>query len=73
MNFLGFKAIVDAEKYQYETAKLHKHDDKPLTIERSYFEKLNELEKLKLIKEDTELAVLEIKKKISNLLILQSS
>jgi len=67
MNFLGFKAIVDAEKYQYETAKLHKDDEKPLAIEKTYFDKVNELEKLKLIKEDTELAVLEIEKKISDL------
>ena len=32
-----------------------------------YFDKVNELEKLKLIKEDKEFVVLEIEKKISNL------
>ena len=32
MNFLGQKAIVDAEKYKYETAKLHYHGDEPLEI-----------------------------------------
>ena len=32
MNFLGQKAIVDAEKYKYETAKLHYHGDQPLEI-----------------------------------------
>ncbi len=27
MNYLGFKAIVDAEKYSYEIGKLHHHTD----------------------------------------------
>ena len=39
MNFLGYKAIVDAEKYKFETAKLHAHDGKPLKIEKIYCNK----------------------------------
>ena len=48
MNFLGQKSIVDAEKYKYETAKLHHHGDKPLKIEKEYFDLLDELQILKL-------------------------
>ena len=40
MNFLGQKSIVDAEKYKYETAKLHYHGDEPLEIENAYFKKI---------------------------------
>ena len=58
MNFLGQKSIVDAEKYQYESAKLHYHGDKPLKIEKEYFDLLDELQKLKLIKEEKESAML---------------
>ena len=58
MNFLGQKSIVDAEKYKYETAKLHHHGDKPLKIEKEYFDLLDELQILKLIKEEKESAML---------------
>jgi len=58
MNFLGHKSIVDAEKYKYETAKLHHHGDKPLKIEKEYFDLLDELQILKLIKEEKESAML---------------
>ena len=58
MNFLGQKSIVDAEKYKYETAKLHHHGDKPLKIEKEYFDLLDELQILKLKKEEKELAML---------------
>ena len=58
MNFLGQKSIVDAEKYKYETAKLHHHGDKPLKIEKEYFDLLDGLQILKLIKEEKESAML---------------
>jgi len=58
MNFLGQKAIVDAEKYKYETAKLHHHEDEPLKIEKEYFDLLDELQILKRIKEEKEAALL---------------
>ena len=48
MNFLGQKSIVDAEKYKYETAKLHYHGNKPLAIEGEYFSLLDDLQILKL-------------------------
>jgi len=66
MNFLEHKAIVDAEKYKYETEKLHHHSDEPLKIEKIYFELVSKLEKLKLIKEEKEYGVFQIEEKIKN-------
>ena len=67
MNFLGFKANVEVEKYNYETQKLHHHSDKPLKIEKIYYTLLDELEKLKLIKENKEFVVIEIENEIKKL------
>ena len=67
MNFLGFKANVEVEKYNYETQKLHHHSDKPLKIEKFYYTLLDELEKLKLIKENKEFVVIEIENEIKKL------
>ena len=36
MNYLNLKSIADAKKYDYETQKLHHHDEKPLKIEEIY-------------------------------------
>ena len=43
MNYLGQKAIVDAEKYKYETTKLHYHGDQPLEIEKEYLKWIEEI------------------------------
>ena len=67
MNFLSFKANVEVEKYNYETQKLHHHSDKPLKIEKFYYTLLDELEKLKLIKENKESIVIEIENEIKKL------
>ena len=67
LNYLGYKSIVDAKKYKYETAKLENNEEIPLEIEKTYFNLIKELEKLKLIKEEKELAVLQVENKIMNL------
>jgi len=67
MNFLGQKSIVDAEKYKYETAKLHYHGDEPLKIEKEYFALLDELQILKLKKEEQELAMLTAEEAINEI------
>ena len=67
LNYLGYKSIVDAKKYQYETAKLKNNEEIPLEIEKTYFNLIKELEKLKLIKEEKESAVLQVENKIMNL------
>ena len=54
MNFLGQKSVVDAEKYKYETVKLHGHGDEVHEVEEYYFGLLGELNILKLKKEEKE-------------------
>ncbi|MDP6569759.1 MAG: hypothetical protein QGF57_00800, partial [Candidatus Marinimicrobia bacterium] len=54
MNFLNAKSIVDAEKYQYETVKIHGHGDELKKAEEYYNGLLEELYELKLKKEDFE-------------------
>ncbi len=65
MIFLGQKSILDAKKYKYETAKLHHQGDDPLEIEKEYFSLLAEMQALKRIKEEKELAMLRIEEKIN--------
>ena len=68
MNFLGFKAIVDAEKYNYETQMLkNKNSNKTLNLEKTYFNQVKELDELKLIKENKESLVAEIEGNIKSL------
>ena len=67
MNYLGHKAIVDAEKYNYETQKLHHDGKKSLKIEKIYYDLVNELNRLKLIKEKKEHIVLQFEDKIKNI------
>ena len=67
MNFLGQKAIVDAEKYKYEITKLHYHGDQPLEIEKEYFALLDEVQILKLKKEEQELAMLTAEETINEI------
>ena len=66
MNYLNLKSIVDAKKYDYETQKLHHHGKKPLKIEEIYLALVNDLNNLKLIKEEKEVIVLQIEKKIKD-------
>ena len=66
MDYLGLKASADAEKYNYEVAKLH-NETNYLKIESAYFQLLDDLDKLKLKKEDRELSVIGIENKIKNL------
>jgi len=54
MNFLNAKSIVDAEKYQYETVKIHGHGDELKKAENYYNGLLEELHVLQLKKEDFE-------------------
>ena len=68
MNYLNLKSIVDAKKYDYETQKLHHHDNKPLKIEEIYLQLVADLEELKLIKEKKEFFVTRIEQKINNIL-----
>ena len=59
MNFLSKKSILDAEKFNYETAILHLHKgDDPSKIEYKYQSVVDEVSKLKLIKEEKEAAML---------------
>ena len=54
MEYLNLKSIVDAKKYDYETQKLHHHNDKPLKIEEIYLTLVSDVDELKLIKEEKE-------------------
>jgi len=59
MNFLSKKSILDAEKFNYETAILHLHEgDDPSKIEYKYQSVVDEVSKLKLIKEEKEATML---------------
>jgi hypothetical protein len=60
MNFLGQKSIVDAEKYKYETDKLHSQGDEHLKIEQEYFDLLDELQILKLINQNIPVQFLNV-------------
>ena len=60
MNFLGQKSILDAEIFNYETAMLHLHEgDDPSKIEHKYQSVVDEVYKLKLIKEEREAVMLK--------------
>ena len=67
MNFLSKKSIVDAEKYNYETAKLHHHEENYLKIEEEYFTSIDELQILKLKKEEKEADMLASEEIISKI------
>ena len=59
MNFLSKKSILDAEKFNYETAMLHLHEgDDPTEIEHKYQSVVDEVSKFKLIKEEKEATML---------------
>ena len=59
MNFLSKKSILDAEKFNYETAMLHLHEgDDPTKIEHKYQSVVDEVSKFKLIKEEKEATML---------------
>ena len=65
MNFLGQKSVVDAEKYKYETVKLHGHGDEVHEVEEYYFGLLGELHILQLKKEEIEAAKLAAEETIN--------
>ena len=65
MNFLGQKSVVDAEKYKYETVKLHGHGDEVHEVEEYYFGLLGELHILQLKKEEKEAAMLAVEDTIN--------
>lgn len=65
MNFLGQKSIVDAEKYKYETVKVHGHGDEVHEVEEFYFGLLEELHVLQLKKEEKETAKLAVEETIN--------
>jgi len=59
MNFLGQKSILDAEKFNFETAMLHLHEgDDPSEIEQKYQTVVDVVYKLRLIKEEKEVIML---------------
>jgi len=67
MNFLMQKSISDAKKYKYETARLHGEGDEHIEIEQEYFGLLDELQTLKLIKEQKEADMLSAKESIDKI------
>lgn len=68
MNFLNQKSILDAEKFNYETAMLHLHvGDDPYEIEQTYQAVIDEVYKLRLIKEEKEAAMFAIEGQIKEI------
>jgi len=68
MNFLNQKSILDAEKFNYETAMLHLHEgDDPAEIEQTYQVVIDEVYTLRLIKEEKEAVMLAIEDQIKEI------
>ncbi|HIN19573.1 MAG TPA: hypothetical protein EYM76_01715, partial [Candidatus Marinimicrobia bacterium] len=68
MNFLNQKSILDAEKFNYETAMLHLHEgDDPAEIEQTYQAVIAEVYTLRLIKEEKESVMLAIEDQIKEI------
>ena len=68
MNFLNQKSILDAEKFNYETAMLHLHEgDDPSEIKQTYQAVIDEVYTLRLIKDEKEAAMLAIENQIKEI------